>query len=144
MALALASVVVTSLLSGCFQARGRGAEPAAGATAPAPQEQDRRAGNVASDAPVSSDDLMPGVDDPATAPDDGIAGGVAQEPAIDPATVPLSAEQAACIGLDQPVCAGCHRVPGTDIVVLRPTLLPPHPPGVPMTPQLVFDCGVGD
>jgi len=52
--------------------------------------------------------------------------------------VPLTIEQADCLGLTAPACAGCHSRDGT--FYLRPFYGPPPPPGVDRTaPE---ECGV--
>jgi hypothetical protein len=66
---------------------------------------------------------------PASAADTGIPP-VEQRPTPDTPIDPvieqlLSDEQAMCIGLDQAVCAGCHRRQGS--FLLKPRGLPPHP-----------------
>ncbi len=80
------------------------------------------------------------------------------EPARDSGTTPvpprspvaddevlLNSEQAACLGVDQPVCAACHGVHGGGLIVLRPKIAPPHPPGVDDADRrLLMRCGLGD
>jgi hypothetical protein len=61
--------------------------------------------------------------DPAISPDDA---STTPDTPIDPVLEHvLSSEQAACIGVDQAVCAGCHRRQSR--FLLRPRGLPPHP-----------------
>lgn len=51
----------------------------------------------------------------------------AERPIILDEWVPITAERARCLGLDDPACASCHVVPGTDQWVLNPTYAPPEP-----------------
>ncbi len=52
-----------------------------------------------------------------------------------PEEVLLDPRQAACLGLDTPVCAGCHGIHGDGLIVLRPAGAPPHPPATLNTSQ---------
>jgi hypothetical protein len=66
---------------------------------------------------------------PASRADAGIPP-VEEQPTLDPPIDPaveqvLTDAQAVCIGVDQPVCAGCHRRQGS--FLLRPRGLPSHP-----------------
>lgn len=59
---------------------------------------------------------------------DADAGVSFQDLPIDPATeIVVSSARAACLGLNQPVCAACHKRQNT--FVARPRTAPPHPEG---------------
>lgn len=62
----------------------------------------------------------------------------ATEPAPDDSWVPLTDEQAACLGLTDPACAGCHL--RKNQLYLRPMGVPPPPPGIEFVP--LEDCGI--
>ena len=49
-------------------------------------------------------------------------------PTIPEEWVPITEEQADCLGLTDPACSSCHIVPGTDEWVLRPGFAPSPPP----------------
>jgi hypothetical protein len=75
---------------------------------------------------------------------DASAGGTPiVNPPLDPARERLlTAEQAACIGVDQVICGNCHRRHGS--LVLRPLGLPPHPMGISSTELVARCCAGGD
>lgn len=57
----------------------------------------------------------------------------------------LSAEQATCLSLNHPPCAGCHGIHGGGLIVLRPEGAPPHPPGTEAGDRrLLMRCGLAD
>jgi hypothetical protein len=72
----------------------------------------------------------------ASAVDPGRDGGATEDasapidvgPTIPEEWVPITEEQAECLGLTDPACASCHIVPGTDEWVLRPGFAPSPPP----------------
>lgn len=53
---------------------------------------------------------------------------------------PLTPEQAECLGITRPVCAGCHTRDG--VFYLRPKDAPPPPPDHSAEPDLLKKCGV--
>ena len=57
----------------------------------------------------------------------------------------LTTEQATCLGVNQPVCAGCHGIHGGGLIVLRPDGAPPHPPSTDGADlRLLMRCGLAD
>ena len=66
-------------------------------------------------------------------------------PPLRPEYRPLTQDEAECLGLDSPVCGGCHNHPEAEFALLRPTYAPPHPAGVEESfAQILARCAIDE